>query len=65
MVITSIRFIQFKKEDRIYAILISIGILIIGTILSRLNQFYPLLLFFIEPNVNNLEFKFYNIFFYY
>jgi len=58
MVITSKRFIQFKKEDRIYAILISIGILIIGTILSRLNQFYPLLLFFIEPNENNLELNF-------
>ncbi len=58
MVITSKRFIQFKKEDRIYAILISIGILIIGTILSRLNQFYPLLLFFIETNENNLELNF-------
>lgn len=58
MVITSKRFIQFKKEDRIYAILISIGILIIGTILSRLNQFYPLLLFFIETNENNLGLNF-------
>jgi len=58
MVITSKRFIQFKKEDRIYAILISVGILIIGTILSRLNQFYPLLLFFIETNEYNLELNF-------
>ena len=56
--LTSKRFIQFKKEDRIYAILISIGILIIGTILSRLNQLYPLLLFFIETNENNLELNF-------
>jgi hypothetical protein len=56
--LTSKRFIQFKKEDRIYAILISIGILIIGTILSRVNQFYPLLLFFIETNENNLELNF-------
>jgi len=56
--LTSKRFIQFKKEDRIYAILISIGILIIGTILSRLNQFYPLLLFFIDTNENNLELNF-------
>ncbi len=56
--LTSKRFIQFKKEDRIYTILISVGILIIGTILSRLNQFYPLLLFFIEINENNLELNF-------
>jgi len=56
--LTSKRFIQFKKKDRIYVIIISIGILIIGTILSRLNQFYPLLLFFIDTNENNLELNF-------
>ncbi|MFX1411105.1 MAG: ArsR/SmtB family transcription factor [Promethearchaeota archaeon] len=49
------RFIKFQKEDRIYAILISIGILIIGVIFCQLNQFYSLLLFFIEIDENNNE----------
>lgn len=53
MVITSKRFIHFQKEDRLYVILISIGILIIGTVLTQLNQLSPLLLFFIE--INELE----------
>ena len=49
------RFIKFQKEDRIYAILISIGILISGVIFCQLNQFYSLLLFFIEIDENNNE----------
>jgi len=54
MWITSQRFIQFEKEDKIYTILISLGILIAGTILCWLNGFYSILLYFIELNQNSL-----------
>ncbi len=55
MWITSRRFIQFEKEDKIYTILISLSILITGTILCWLNGFYSILLYFIELNQNSLE----------
>ncbi|MFX1455989.1 MAG: hypothetical protein ACFFDB_11510 [Promethearchaeota archaeon] len=55
MVFTSKRFIVFNKKDRIYTLLISIGIILIGTIFSILNGFTSFFLFFIENNVQSLE----------
>lgn len=54
MVVTSRRFISFNKKDRIYTILISIVIIILGTIFSYLNNFNSFLLFFIDTNQDNL-----------
>ncbi|MBA7536523.1 hypothetical protein ES705_28787 [subsurface metagenome] len=53
MVLTSKRFI-FNKKDRIYTILISVVIIILGTIFSNLNSFNSFLLFFIDTNQDNL-----------
>ncbi|MBY9006078.1 MAG: HTH domain-containing protein, partial [Candidatus Lokiarchaeota archaeon] len=50
MMITSKRFIMFHKKDRIYTVLISLGIIILGTIFSILNGFTSFFLFFIEFN---------------
>lgn len=58
MVLTLKRFILFKKEDRKYTILLSISIVILGTILCYLNGFSSFLLFFIEANLNNLSLVF-------
>jgi len=55
MVLTSKRFILFNKKDRIYTLIISIGILILGTVLSFFNGFTSLLLFFIDINLENLQ----------
>lgn len=54
MVLTSKRFISFNKKDRIYTILISVVIIILGTIFSYLNGFNSFLLFFIDTNQDNL-----------
>ncbi|MFX0082023.1 MAG: hypothetical protein ACFE94_09745 [Candidatus Hodarchaeota archaeon] len=54
MVLTSKRFISFNKEDMIYTILISVAILILGTIFSNLNDFNCFLLFFIDANSGDL-----------
>ncbi len=48
MWLTSQRFIQFVKEDRLYVLLISLVIIICGTILSGLSSFYSFFLFYIE-----------------
>jgi hypothetical protein len=54
MVLTSKRFILFNKEDRIYTILISVAIIILGTFFSYLNDFNSFLLFFIDANTDKL-----------
>ena len=46
--LTPIKFIAFEEKDKTYNTIISIAILIMGTILSGLNGFYSFLLFFIE-----------------
>ncbi len=56
MVLTSKRFITFNKKDRIYTLLISIGIIIIGTIFCILNDFISFFLFYIEINSENLDY---------
>ncbi len=53
--ILSKRFIQYEKKDKKFTIIISLGILTIGTILCGLNGFYSFFLFFIESNHNNLD----------
>lgn len=58
MVLTSKRFIIFNKEDRIFTLLISLGILILGPLLCVLNGFTSFFLFFIEINVEDLDFLF-------
>jgi len=54
MVLTLKRFILFKEEDRIYTILISLSIIILGTIFCNLNGLSSFLLIFLETNQNNL-----------
>lgn len=56
MVITTKRFIIFNKKDRVYSFLISIGILVLGTIFSSLNDLVSFLLFFIEVRVDSIDF---------
>ena len=46
--LTPIKFISFEEKDKTYNIIISLVILIIGTILCGLNGFYSFLLFFIN-----------------
>ncbi|MFX1468749.1 MAG: hypothetical protein ACFFB8_08795 [Promethearchaeota archaeon] len=46
--ITLKRFIQFEEKDKIITVIISIIILIVGTTLCSLNNYYPFLLFYIE-----------------
>jgi len=58
MWVTSQRFIQFAKEDKLYVILISLVIIICGTILSGLNSFYSFLLYFIEIEYYQILFSF-------
>ncbi|MFX1323395.1 MAG: hypothetical protein ACFE8N_00450 [Promethearchaeota archaeon] len=55
MVITFKRFIVFDQRDKIYTILISVGIVIIGLVLSILNGFTSFLLFFIELNQEEMN----------
>jgi len=55
MWITTKRFIQFQKKDKKFSIIISIGILIIGTIFCFLNEFYSLFLYFMEIEQYNFE----------
>ncbi|MCK4479116.1 MAG: ArsR family transcriptional regulator [Candidatus Lokiarchaeota archaeon] len=55
MKITSKRFIQFEKEDKALTTIISLSILITGTILTGLNGFYSFLLFFIESEQSNMD----------
>ena len=55
MVITTKRFILFNESDKIFTILISIGILAFGTLLCILNDFASFLLFFININRSSLE----------
>lgn len=55
MWITTKRFIQFQKEDKKFSIIISIGILIIGTIFCALNGFYSFFLYFMEIEQYNPE----------
>ncbi len=55
MKITSKRFIQFEKEDKALSTIISLSILITGTILTGLNGFYSFLLFFIESEQSNMD----------
>ncbi len=56
--ITSKRFIQFEKKDKKYSILISIAIVILGTIFCALNGFYSFLLFFMDISQYNLNLSF-------
>jgi len=58
MVLTSKRFIIFNKKDRIYTLLISIGIIVLGTIFCVLNGFTSFFLFFTEINMENLDLLF-------
>lgn len=46
--ITLKRFIQFEEKDKPITLIISVLILIVGTILCILNNYYPFLLFYIE-----------------
>lgn len=46
--LTPIKFISFEEKDKTYNTIISIVILIMGTILCGLNGFYSFLLFFIK-----------------
>jgi hypothetical protein len=55
MVLTSKRFINFNKKDRIFTLLISIGIIVLGTIFCILNGFTSFFLFFIEINIENVD----------
>lgn len=55
MWITTSRFIQFQKKDKKFVIIISIGILLIGTILCFLNGFSSFLLYFMEIEQYNFE----------
>ena len=55
MVLTSKRFILFDKKDRIYTLIISVGIIILGTVLSFFNGFTSLLLFFVDINLENFQ----------
>lgn len=54
MKVTSKRFILYKKEDKIYTIIISLIILITGTILCGLNNFYSFLLYYIDSEQYNV-----------
>ncbi len=56
MKITSKRFIQFENEDKLFTIVISLSILITGTILCGLNSFYSFLLFYIDSDEYNIDF---------
>lgn len=58
MVLTTKRFIIFNKKDRIYTLLISIGIIVLGTIFCVLNGFTSFFLFFIDINIENLDLVF-------
>ena len=55
MKVTSKRFIQFEKEDKVFTIIISLSILISGTILCGVNSFYSFLLFFIDIEQYNMD----------
>ncbi|MFX1280003.1 MAG: hypothetical protein ACFFA3_11340 [Promethearchaeota archaeon] len=54
LVLSLKRFIEFNKEDKIYTILISISLIVLGTLFCNLNGFSSFLLFFIETNQENL-----------
>ncbi|MFX0027647.1 MAG: winged helix-turn-helix domain-containing protein [Candidatus Hermodarchaeota archaeon] len=54
MVLSTKRFIEFNKEDRIYTILISISLITLGTVFCNLNGFSSFLLFYIDANHENL-----------
>jgi len=58
MWVTSQRFIQFEKKDKKFSLIISIIILIIGTILCILNGFSSFFFFFIEIEQSNLDIMF-------
>ncbi len=58
MWLTSKRFIQFNKKDKKFSIIISLAILILGTIFCGLNEYYSFLLFFMEISQYNLELYF-------
>jgi len=58
MVITAKRFIIFNKKDRIYTLLISLVIILLGTIFCILNGFTSFFLFFIEVDIENLNLLF-------
>ncbi len=58
MWVTSQRFIQFEKKDKFYVVLISLVIIISGTILSGLNSFYSFLFYYIEIDYNQILFSF-------
>lgn len=58
MLITSKSLIQLEEVNKIYSIVLSIGILILGTILSILNGFYAFLLFFMEFDQISLDSSF-------
>ena len=51
--VTLQRFIQFEKKDKKFSIIISIGIIIIGTIFCGLNGFYSFFLFFVDIDQYN------------
>jgi hypothetical protein len=46
--LTPIKFISFEEKDKVYNVIISLVILLMGTILCGLNGFYSFLLFFIK-----------------
>ncbi|TFG29362.1 MAG: hypothetical protein EU532_03230 [Promethearchaeota archaeon] len=50
--LTPIKFFSFKDKDKTYNIIISMVVLIIGTILCGLNGFFSFLLFFIKTPEN-------------
>jgi len=55
MKVTSKRFIQFEKGDKVFTIIISLSILISGTILCGVNSYYSFLLFFIDIEQYNMD----------
>lgn len=54
LVLSLKRFIEFNKEDKIYTILISISLIVLGTLFCTFNGFSSFLLFFIKTNQENL-----------
>ncbi|MFX1366093.1 MAG: hypothetical protein ACFFCE_06800 [Promethearchaeota archaeon] len=55
MKLTSKRFICFGNDDKLITIILSLGILIIGSILCGLNNFYSFSLFFIDFEQLNID----------
>jgi hypothetical protein len=58
MWVTSKRFILYEKKDKKYSVIISIIILLSGTLFCALSGFYSFLLFFMDINQYNFDLSF-------